>query len=65
MTDADACVLHRTGKTDGLACFDGLVKLGLYRLERLDKAGLRADDLAVRQDACPGGWRCGSGSPRG
>ena len=50
-TDADACIFHRTGKTDGLTCFDGRVKLGLYRLERLDKTGLRADDLTVRQDA--------------
>ena len=47
--DADTRVFHRAGNADGLAQFHGLVVIRLDRLQRLDKARFRADDLAVRQ----------------
>ena len=50
-THADARVFHRAGQSDRLTRLDGGVIVGPDRLERLHKAGLRPDDLPVRQDA--------------
>ena len=47
--DADARVLHRAGKADGISVLLGFVKVGLDGLERFDKTRLGPDDLAVRQ----------------
>ena len=50
-TDAHARIFHRAGKTDGLSGRAGRIVCLLHGLKRLNKPRLRADDLAVRQDA--------------